>query len=426
MVQGRPRATIGYDDIDFSDLDFWARPLDEREAAFALLRERPRAPFFAESESEDFGLGVGPGYYVLTRHADVLEASRHPDVFSSAGGVRIGERPPESLAVFDSMIGMDDPRHARLRRIVSRAFTPRMIERFAGDVAQAAADVVDAVAERGSCDFVAELAAPLPLRIICDLMGIDAKDRAFVFDRTNAILGAEDPEYTAPHDDPFTATLRAATELGDLVEDLARVRAERPTGDLTTALINANPDGERLTRQEIASFFVLLVIAGNETTRNAISHGLVLLTGHPEQRARWASDFDGYARTAVEEIVRVASPVVYMRRTVTRDHETAGGQRFAAGDKVLLCYWSANRDESVFDAPHRFDIARDPNPHIGFGAAGPHFCLGAHLARREITVMFRELFRRVPDIRASGEPERLRSSFINGIKRLPCEFTPVR
>ncbi|MFD0903501.1 cytochrome P450 [Actinomadura sediminis] len=424
MGQGRPRAEIGLDDIDFSDLDFWARPLDEREAAFALLRARPGAPFFAETE--DFGAGVGRGYHVLTRHADVLEASRRPDVFSSAPGVRIGEKPAEFFEIFDSMIEMDDPRHARLRRIVSRAFTPRMIRRFADDVERIAAEIVDVVAGRGSCDFVADIAAPLPLRIICDLMGVDAKDHAFVFDRTNVVLGAEDPEYAAGYADPGAAMLTAANELGALVEDLARARAERPTDDLTSALVHANPDGERLTRQELASFFVLLVLAGNETTRNAISHGLVLLTGNPEQRDRWASDFDGYARTAVEEIVRVASPVVYMRRTLTRDHETAGGLRFAEGDKVLLCYWSANRDESVFDAPYRFDIARDPNPHVGFGAAGPHFCLGAHLARREITVMFRELFRRVPDIRASGEPDRLRSAFINGIKRLPCAFTPVR
>ncbi|WP_192763988.1 cytochrome P450 [Actinomadura algeriensis] len=423
MGQGRARAAIDIDDIDFSDLDFWDRPLDEREAAFALLRARPEAAFFAETE--DFGAGVGPGYHVLARHADVQEASRLPHVFSSAPGIRIGQKPPVDFEIFDSMIEMDDPRHARLRRIVSRAFTPRMIQRFADDVERTAARIVDDVAGRGSCDFVAEIAARLPLRIICDLMGIDEKDHAFVFERTNVILGADDPEYTDRFDDLPTAMMDAANGLGDLLGDLARVRAERPTDDLTTALINANPDGERLTRQEIAAFFVLLVVAGNETTRNAISHGLVLLTDHPEQRDRWASDFDGYARTAVEEIVRVASPVVYMRRTLTRDHVLESGQRFAEGDKVVLCYWSANRDESVFDDPRRFDIARDPNPHLGFGGAGPHFCLGAHLARREITVVFRELFRRVPDIRASGEPARLRSNFLNGIKRLPCEFTPA-
>jgi cytochrome P450 len=255
-------------------------------------------------------------------------------------------------------------------------------------------------------------------------LGIDAKDQEFVFERTNTILGAEDPEYVAEIGASGEAMLHAANELAGLVGDLARSRAANPTDDLTSALVNANVDGERLTRQELASFFVLLVLAGNETTRNAISHGLTLLTGHPDQKALWTSDFDRYARGAVEEIVRVASPVIYMRRSLTRDHEMAGGQRFAEGDKVLMVYWSANRDEAVFPDPYRFDITRDPNPHVGFGAAGPHFCLGAHLARREITVMFGELLRRVPDIHASGEPSRLRSSFLNGIKRLPCEFTP--
>jgi cytochrome P450 len=409
-------------DIDLSDLDFWARPLEEREAAFAALRRERPAPFFAENE--DFGTGPGRGYYALTRHADVLEASRLPEVFSSASGIRIGDKPEEFFEVFDSMIEMDDPRHARLRRIVSRAFTPRMIQKFADDVERIAGQVVDAVIDRGSCDFVTEIAAPLPLKIICDLMGIDAKDQEFVFERTNTILGAEDPEYVAEIGASGEAMLHAANELAGLVGDLARSRAANPTDDLTSALVNANVDGERLTRQELASFFVLLVLAGNETTRNAISHGLTLLTGHPDQKALWTSDFDRYARGAVEEIVRVASPVIYMRRSLTRDHEMAGGQRFAEGDKVLMVYWSANRDEAVFPDPYRFDITRDPNPHVGFGAAGPHFCLGAHLARREITVMFGELLRRVPDIHASGEPSRLRSSFLNGIKRLPCEFTP--
>ncbi|WP_342776166.1 cytochrome P450 [Nonomuraea terrae] len=323
------------------------------------------------------------------------------------------------------MIEMDDPRHARHRRIVSRAFTPRMIQRFTDDVELTAAGIVDAVADRGSCDFVAEIAARLPLKIICDLMGIDDKDQGFVFERTNRILGAEDPEYAAEPGASGATMLHAANELAALVQELARSRAARPTDDLTSALVNANIDGEKLTWQELASFFVLLVIAGNETTRNAISHGLKLLTEHPDQKALWQSDFERYAPGAVEEIVRVASPVIYMRRSLTQDYETAAGQRFKEHDKVVMVYWSANRDETVFDDPHRFDITRDPNPHVGFGAAGPHFCLGAHLARREITVMFRELFRKLPDIRAAGEPDRLQSNFINGIKRLPCEFTPT-
>jgi hypothetical protein len=273
----RGPADCGSAGVDLSDLEFWARPLEEREAAFAVLRQERRAPFFAENE--DFGTGPGRGYYALTRHADVLEASRRPEVFSSASGIRIGDKPEEFFEVFDSMIEMDDPRHARLRRIVSRAFTPKMIQKFADDVERTAGQVVDAVIDRGSCDFVTEIAAPLPLKIICDLMGIDGKDQGFVFERTNVILGAEDPEYVAEAGASGEAMLLAANELAGLVQDLARSRAAHPTDDLTSALVNANVDGEKLTRQELASFFVLLVLAGNETTRNAISHGLARRQG---------------------------------------------------------------------------------------------------------------------------------------------------
>ncbi|MFL5860767.1 MAG: cytochrome P450, partial [Solirubrobacteraceae bacterium] len=208
-----------------------------------------------------------------------------------------------------------------------------------------------------------------------------------------------------------------------LVTALGQQRKKNPTEDLTSALVSANVDGEQLTDSELASFFIHLVVAGNETTRNAISHGMRLLTDHPDQRKAWLDDFDGVTPTAVEEIVRVASPVIFMRRTATQD-TTLGGHALKEGDKLMLYYWSANRDEDVFDDPYRFDVKRDPNPHVGFGGPGPHFCLGAHLARREITVMFRELLRRIPDIEVSGEPSRLLSGFINGIKHLPVTFTP--
>jgi cytochrome P450 len=217
--------------------------------------------------------------------------------------------------------------------------------------------------------------------------------------------------------------LTAGWELSELVQDLGRQRAAQPTDDLTSALVNTEVDGDRLTGQELGSFFVLLVVAGNETTRNAISHGMKALCDYPEQRAVWTADFERVAPTAVEEIVRWATPVIHFRRTATRD-TTIGGQAIRAGEKVVLWYCSANRDEAVFEEPFRFDVRREPNDHVGFGGPGPHFCLGAHLARREITVMFRELFRRLPDLRVTGEPQRLLSFFINGIKHLPCAFTP--
>jgi cytochrome P450 len=282
------------------------------------------------------------------------------------------------------------------------------------------------VIDKGECDFVTDVAAKLPLRIICEMMGVPEDRYDFVFERSNVILGAGDPEYVGENEDPdalIGALLTAGAELAALMEEMAEARRSNPTDDLTTALVRANDDGESLSQADLNSFFILLLVAGNETTRNAISHGLHVLTQHPDQMQAWIDDFDGLAPTAVEEIVRWSSPVIQMRRTLLEDHVLSGTE-LKAGDKVVLWYSSANRDEDVFDDPYRFDIRRTPNNHVGFGGPGPHFCLGANLARREITVMFRELFRRTPDIRAVGEPDRLASNFVNGIKHLRAEFTP--
>jgi cytochrome P450 len=353
----------------------------------------------------------------------VVAASRNPEVFSSGkGATSIADLPVEFNEYFGSMINMDDPRHARLRRIVSRAFTPRMIQRFADDVAGIAAGIVDDLLARGPCDFVEHVAARLPLTIICRLMGIPDDSYAMVLRNTNVILSGMDPDLISEDmDEAVGQILASGAELADLVTRLGQERAEKPGDDLVSALVTANIDGEQLTTAELASFFILLVVAGNETTRNALSHALVLLTDFPDQRELLLADVNGRLEGAVEEIVRYASPVMFMRRTVTRDYQM-NGHDYHEGDKAVLFYWSANQDESVFTEPARFDITRSPNPHVGFGAPGPHFCLGAHLARREITVMLRELLTRVPDIRAAGPPDRLLSSFINGIKHVPCEF----
>jgi cytochrome P450 len=420
-----PRRSLAVDDIDLSALDFWTLPVEEREGAFATLRAERPLPFFAEPElPEGLDLAVsGPGYYAVTRHADILEASRQPEIFSSArGATSIIDLPPVFLEYFGSMINLDDPRHARLRRIVARGFTPKMLNQVETDVQATAGRIVDDLLDKGGCDFVTEVAAKLPLTIICQMMGIPEEDYDLVFTRSNVILSMGDPEYMPEGTDPVAALLTAGQDLTTLVQELGRERRKRPTDDLTSALVNAEVDGEHLSDEELGSFFVLLVVAGNETTRNAISHGLHVLTEHPDQRAAWAADFDGMAPAAVEEIVRWATPVIWMRRSVTRD-ATLGGREVKEGDKLLLFYSSANRDEDVFADPFSFDIRRSPNPHVGFGGPGPHFCLGAHLARREITVMFRELLGRVPGIEATAEPERLRSSFINGIKHLPCHVS---
>jgi cytochrome P450 len=418
---------LAVDDIDLADLDWWTRGLDERAEAFALLRaERPVAPMMMPGLPE-MGIEDTP-YFSITRHADIVTASRHPELFCSGEGTNIADLPPDFREFFGSMINMDDPRHARMRRIVSRGFTPRQLGLMKADVEAIAAEIVDELAAQGEADFVTEVAARLPLRIILDMMGIPRSYEQFVFDRTNIILGFTDPEYVENVEDAAGVTmaiLTAGAELAQLVSELGEARLKDPGNDLVSALVVSEVDGEKLTPQELASFFVLLVAAGNETTRNAIAHGLVALTEHPEQKERWLADIDGMAPTAVDEIVRWASPVIHFRRTVTQDDATLGGHEFSQGDKVVLWYWSGNRDEAVFTDPHVFDIGRTPNEHIGFGGPGPHFCLGAHLARREMTVMFSELLRRVPDIHATAEPARLRSGFINGIKHLPCAWTPV-
>jgi methyl-branched lipid omega-hydroxylase len=414
------------DDIDLSDFDFWAGPWSVREEAFRVLRaERPIA-FFDDPEIEVetvIPIPPGRGYFAITRHADIVEISRHPELYCSGqSGTTILDMPPELLEFFGSMINMDDPRHARLRRIVSAAFNPRMVRSIEDTIEQVADDIIDKVRADGGCDFVTDMASRLPLKVICDMMGVPEADYDTVFNCSNIILSMGDTEYVPEGEDPVLAFMNAGTRLTELMQSLASYRGSNPTDDLTSALVHANVDGESLTHDELASFFILLVVAGNETTRNAISHGLWMFSELPEQRELWAADFDGVTATAVDEIVRWASPVIFMRRTVTAP-TTLSGHEFAEGDKVILFYNSANRDEEVFEDPQRFDVLRSPNPHVGFGAPGPHFCLGAHLARREITVMFRELFCRLPDIHATAEPDRLRSNFINGIKHLPCAWS---
>jgi methyl-branched lipid omega-hydroxylase len=407
--------------IDLSLIDFWSQSLEDRHADFAKLRALGKPPYFQVPEGPFSA--PGDGYYAFVSHADVSAASRQPELFSSArGATSIEDLPPEFNEYFGSMINMDDPRHARLRRIVSRAFTPKMIKKFEEDVQRTAAVIVDDLLETGPCDFVQHVSARLPLKIICEMMGIGDEHYEMVLRNTNIILSGADPEFISENmDEAVTQLLTSGKDLADLVTEIAADRAAHPRDDVITALASANIDGEQLTPAELGSFFILLVVAGNETTRTAISHALNLLTRHEDQRNLLVADIEARLPGAVEEIVRYVSPVIFMRRSVTRDC-TLNGHDYREGDKAVLFYWAANRDESVFDDPGRFDITRSPNPHVGFGAAGPHFCLGAHLARREITAMLRELLTRVPGIRASGEPDRLLSSFINGIKHLPCEF----
>jgi len=412
-----PITELSLDEINLSDPAFWLRP--DREGVFAKLRNERPVAFFEELEYP--GIPKGPGYWAITRYDDVWTVSRNPQTFISGQGSNIGDLPIELAEFFGSMINMDAPRHTKLRLIVNRGFTPRMVAKTEQTVRDKARRIVNDVAERGECDFISDIAAALPLEIICEMVGIPRSDYKRIFELTNTILGVGDPEYAMTIEDLMAAGMEMAT----YAQALGRDRLTNPKDDITTALMQAEVDGQRLSEQEFGSFFILLVVAGNETTRNAISHGMKALTDFPDERRKWQSDFARVTPTAVEEIVRWATPVIHFRRTATEDTELSG-QPIKAGEKVVMWYSSANRDERAISDPYRFDVARDPNEHVGFGGGGPHFCLGANLARREIAVMFEELFQRLPDIEISGPPAMLHSAFIHGIKRMPCRFTPQK
>ena len=407
--------------FELSDPEFWIAPRDFRHDAFRSLRSADELVFYDEWEFEGSPLPKGPGYWAVTRHEDVWAASRNPQVFISGRGVNIGDIPQEMNEFIGSMIAMDDPRHFRLRNIVAKGFTPKQITQVEGYVRTKATAIIDRLLEQfpdGECDFVEQIAAPLPLQIICEMMGIPPEDEAQIFQWTNVILGVGDPEYVGS----FEQLMGVLMQMFMYAQKLGEERRADPGDDVASVLMHAEVDGERLTPQEFGSFFILLVVAGNETTRNAIAHGMKLLTDNPDQRRLWFDDYNGHVKTAVDEIVRCSTPVIHFRRTVAEDvvlHNT----KISAGQKVVLWYNSANRDETVFVNPDDFDIARPLQPQqVGFGAGGPHFCLGANLARREISVIFDEIRTRLPNLVITSEPDYLQSAFINGIKRMRCAW----
>lgn len=408
-------------DIDLSDPEFWTKPRDWRFGAFKTLREESPFHFFEERMVENSPIPPGPGYRALVRHDDIWHVSRNANLFKSGAGSNIGDLPVEINEFFGSMINMDDPKHFRLRSIVSKGFTPKEITALEESVRVRSASVIDRMFERfpeRECDFVREVAALMPLQIICDMMGIPESDEEMIFNWTNTILGVGDPEYVGTFED----LVRVGGEIFSYALALGEERLKNPGNDIASIMMNAVVDGERLTAQEFGSFFILLVVAGNETTRTAIGHGMRELTIHRDQRELWFNDFETHTKTAVEEIVRYATPVIHFRRTATEDTEI-NGQPIKEGEKVVMFYQSGNRDESVFTNPNDFDIRRSAQPaQVGFGAGGPHFCLGANLARREIAVMFDEIRRRVPTLEITSEPDYLQSSFINGIKRMNCAW----
>jgi cholest-4-en-3-one 26-monooxygenase len=368
----------------------------------------------------DGGDPAWPGFWAITRHADIGQISRHPEVFSSRRRLVLFAEAPEDQIEMQRlmMLNMDPPQHTRQRSFVNRGFTPRMIGRLAKHVREICDTLLDEVVPRGEADFVTDIAAPLPLQVICELVGAPAEDRDRLFELSNTMVGFDDPEFRGSPEEG----LEAAAEIYAYAHALAESRRAQPADDIVTRLLQPDDAGEVLTTDEFDLFFLLLTVAGNETTRNAASGGMLAFFEHPGQWQRLLAD-PALAATAAEEVVRWVSPVNLFRRTATCDTEL-GGQAIAEGDKVVVFYASANRDESVFAAPQEFDIARDPNPHVGFGGGGPHFCLGRHLAALELRVLLQTLAERMPDIRLDGEASRLRSNFLNGIKHMPVRFTP--
>jgi cholest-4-en-3-one 26-monooxygenase len=386
----------------------------------AFRRLRRESPVCFHPEPGGFGAeSAGKGFWAVTRYEDVVAISKDPRTFSSArGGTNIWDLPPENLSTIQLLlVNMDPPRHSQFRRLVSRGFTPRMIARLEPFIREAAIRAIEEGGKLGECDFVRTLAAELPLIVIADLMGIAQSDRHKVFDWSNRLIGFDDPEFQTSLQD---ATI-AASELWMYANELAVARKREPGEDLVSLLVHAEVEGEALTEMEFDGFFLLLAVAGNETTRNAISGGMLALLEHPDQRQRLVAD-PSLLPSAVEEMLRWVTPVMHFRRTATRDTEIRG-QKIKEGDKVVMYYASANRDEAVFPNPDTFDVGRTPNDHLSFGV-GEHFCLGSSLARLELRVFFEELLKRYPSVEQTGPVRRLRSNFINGYKEIPVRLGP--
>jgi cholest-4-en-3-one 26-monooxygenase len=406
-------------DLDLSDPDaFLAHNGPPHDYLRVLRREAP--VFWNPPPATQKTLSsVVRGYWVLSRYEDVVNVSRHPKLFSSSeGGPYLWDMDEASLAGQRlTMLVMDPPQHVKYRRLVQRGFTPRMIDKLEPTIRRHARDVVDRIAKKAECEFVEDIACGLPLTLICELMGVPQEMRKQIFDWSNALIGADDADMKSG--DPQATAMQMWMYCNTLVAEKRR----KPDDALISLLANGAVDGEALSDLELNNFFVLLSVAGNETTRNATSQFMRLMSEHPEQLALLQSDVDRYLPDAIEEVLRFAPPVMQFRRTAMADTEIRG-VRIAKGDKLYLSYPSANRDEDVFgETSMQFDITRQNNDHIAFGI-GEHYCLGANFARMQLHCILRELLTRLPDIELVGPPSFQRSNFIAGIKRMPVTFTP--
>jgi cholest-4-en-3-one 26-monooxygenase len=405
----------GFEGVDLWDMDAFQR--QEHHAMLEKLRETDPGIHWVDEGD------MGPGFWAITRLEHLKEINRQADIFSSnKGGTQMQERQrADDLDEFQNdslMLSMDPPKHTRYRRIVSRGFTPRMINLLEDYLHNRTQMIIDRVCERGSAEFVTELSAELPLQAIAEMVGIPFEDRSKIFDWTNSMIGADDPDFAKSEEDVQSAF----AELFAYSNALQNDRRDKPSDDIITTLLSADVDGEQLDEIEFDMFFLLLCVAGNETTRNSITRGMHGFFEFPDQWELYRSDPDKYADTMVDEVVRWATPVLNFRRQALQDYEI-GGVKIKENDKIVMWHIAANRDPRAFDDPWTFDVTRSPNDHVGFGGGGPHYCLGSNLAKMEIALMFKGIAQRLPDIHLSGEVSYLRSNFIGGVKSMPVEFT---
>ena len=396
--------------VQQAKVDFYNAETFDDGPPFDIFKElRENDPVYWNSQKE------GTGFWVITRYDDVVATSSDYESYLSGHGVFIDESVGGSELM---MVNMDAPKHSGLRDLVNKGFTPKMIRRMEPHVRDIAATIIDNVIKKGECDFVVDIAAELPLQVIAELIGIPQEDRHQIFQWSNQMIAVGDPEYSPTLD----VATKAAAGMFEYSSKLTADRRENPKDDLLTVLLNAEVEGEKLEDMELNMFFLLLAVAGNETTRNLIAGGMLTFFENPDQWQRLKDD-PALMPTAVEELLRWISPIMYFRRTASKDTEIHG-QKIKEGDKVTLWYGSANRDPDAFENPDSFDVGRDPNPHVALGSGGPHFCLGASLARLEIRLMFEEITKRLPDIRLAGEVSLLHSFFVNGFRHIPVTFTP--
>ncbi len=416
-MSGTARA---YDAIDLSSRAFWSTTAAERERSFAVLRAERPVSWHPPVEDAVMPDPDDRGYWAVTRRSDIVAVSRNNEVFLSGKGVMFESFPEELLEASQSFLAMDPPRHTKLRKLVSAAFTPRQVRRIEDSIRANAKTIVEELRAAGSgADFVDHCAKELPIRTLSDMVGIPESEREHMAHATDAMVSWADPA-SLDGRNPLEVLVENQLYVHQVAGALAAERREHPGDDLISSLVNAEVDGDRLADADVAAFFVLLSVAANDTTRQTTSHAMKALTDFPGERAWLLEDFDNRIGTAVEEFIRWATPVMTFRRTPATDFEL-GGQTILAGEKVVMFYPSGNWDTEVFDHPERLDLNRSPNPHVGFGGGGLHFCLGAHVARAQLRAIFGELLRQLPDIQA-GDPTYVAGNFIHAVHSMPCTF----